>query len=55
VVDPHITAAAADAAVSALCDEDLCPREIFDVEEDYSARLSLNLLFSLIRFCCIVT
>ncbi|KAH1113013.1 hypothetical protein AAZX31_04G223600 [Glycine max] len=38
VVDPHITAAAADAAVSALCDEDLCPREIFDVEEDYSAR-----------------
>ncbi|XP_014522338.1 SWI/SNF complex subunit SWI3A [Vigna radiata var. radiata] len=37
VVDPHITAAAADAAVSALCDENLCPREIFDVEED-SAR-----------------
>ncbi|TKY75136.1 SWI/SNF complex subunit SWI3A [Spatholobus suberectus] len=34
VVDPHITAAAADAAVSALCDENLCPREIFDVEED---------------------
>ncbi|KAG5031449.1 hypothetical protein JHK85_015431 [Glycine max] len=32
VVDPHITAAAADAAVSALCDEDLCPREIFDVD-----------------------
>ncbi|WVZ18476.1 hypothetical protein V8G54_005798 [Vigna mungo] len=37
VVDPHITAAAADAAVSALCDENLCPREIFDAEED-SAR-----------------
>ncbi|CAJ1974338.1 unnamed protein product [Sphenostylis stenocarpa] len=37
VVDPHITAAAADAAVSALCDENLCPREIFDFEED-SAR-----------------
>ncbi|ESW09501.1 hypothetical protein PHAVU_009G132800 [Phaseolus vulgaris] len=37
VVDPHITAAAADAAVSALCDENLCPRDIFDVEED-SAR-----------------
>lgn len=36
VVDPHITAAAADAAVSALCDENLCPREIFDVEEDYA-------------------
>ncbi|KAL2347065.1 hypothetical protein Fmac_001065 [Flemingia macrophylla] len=34
VVDPHITAAAADAAVSALCDENLCPRDIFDVEED---------------------
>lgn len=34
VVDPHITAAAADAAVSALCDENLCSREIFDVEED---------------------
>ena len=43
VVDPHITAAAADAAVSALCDENLCPREIFDVEED-SARSAKNLL-----------
>ncbi|KAJ1417884.1 Winged helix-like DNA-binding domain superfamily [Sesbania bispinosa] len=36
VVDPHITAAAADAAITALCDENLCPREIFDVEEDYA-------------------
>ena len=35
VVSPRITAAAADAAVMALCDENLCPREIFDVEEDY--------------------
>ncbi|KAI5404688.1 hypothetical protein KIW84_051740 [Lathyrus oleraceus] len=34
VVDPHITAAAADAAISALCDENLLPRDIFDVEED---------------------
>ena len=52
MVDPHIRADVADLA---LCDEDLCPREKFDVEEDYLARLSLNLLFSLIRFCCIVT
>ncbi|KAK7350717.1 hypothetical protein VNO77_09617 [Canavalia gladiata] len=43
VVDPHITAAAADAAVSVLCDESLCPREIFDVEEDYASHVnSLN-------------
>ncbi|XP_058786373.1 SWI/SNF complex subunit SWI3A [Vicia villosa] len=34
VVDPHITAAAADAAISALCDENLLPRDIFDIEED---------------------
>lgn len=40
VVDPHITAAAADAAVAALCDENLCPREIFDVEEDYASSQS---------------
>ncbi|KAF7834021.1 SWI/SNF complex subunit SWI3A [Senna tora] len=45
MVDPHITAAAADAAVTALCDENLCPREIFDVEEDYaSGPSSLNSL-----------
>ncbi|KAK7316837.1 hypothetical protein RJT34_00586 [Clitoria ternatea] len=43
VVDPHIAAAAADAAVSALCDENLCPREIFDFEEDYASHAnSLN-------------
>lgn len=34
MVDPHITAAAADAAISALCDENLLPRDIFDAEED---------------------
>lgn len=37
MVDPHITAAAADAAITALCDENMCPREIFDVEEDYAS------------------
>ncbi|XP_061342881.1 SWI/SNF complex subunit SWI3A isoform X2 [Gastrolobium bilobum] len=43
VVDPHITAAAADAAITALCHENSCPREIFDVEEDYaSGANSLN-------------
>ncbi|KAK7282082.1 hypothetical protein RIF29_10602 [Crotalaria pallida] len=36
VVDPHITAAAADAAVNALCNENMCPREIFDDEEGYA-------------------
>ncbi|TKY73677.1 SWI/SNF complex subunit SWI3A [Spatholobus suberectus] len=47
VVDPHITAAAADAAVSALCDENLCPREIFDVEGDYASHVnSLNSCYS---------
>ncbi|XP_027364733.1 SWI/SNF complex subunit SWI3A [Abrus precatorius] len=40
VVDPHIAAAAADAAVSALCEENLCPREIFDVEEDYASHVN---------------
>jgi len=34
VVDPHITAAAAGAAITALCDENSLPRDIFDVEED---------------------
>nr|XP_027190408.1 SWI/SNF complex subunit SWI3A isoform X2 [Cicer arietinum] len=34
VIDPHITAAAADAAITALCDENSFPRDIFDVEED---------------------
>ncbi|KOM41483.1 hypothetical protein LR48_Vigan04g168100 [Vigna angularis] len=44
VVDPHITAAAADAAVSALCDENLCPREIFDVEEDSASHYTVLIL-----------
>ncbi|GAV81606.1 Myb_DNA-binding domain-containing protein/SWIRM domain-containing protein [Cephalotus follicularis] len=35
MVGPHVTAAAAEAAVTALCDESSCPREIFDGEEDY--------------------
>ena len=30
MVGPHITASAAEAAVTALCDECQCPREIFD-------------------------
>ncbi|KAL5791538.1 hypothetical protein ACOSP7_000132 [Xanthoceras sorbifolium] len=34
MVGPHITAAAADAAVTALCDESSCPREIFDGDDD---------------------
>lgn len=33
MVGPRITAAAADAAVTALCDENSFPREIFDVED----------------------
>ncbi|KAJ0110442.1 hypothetical protein Patl1_01264 [Pistacia atlantica] len=31
---PHITAAAAEAAITALCDESSCPREIFDDNEE---------------------
>lgn len=34
---PHVTAAAAEAAVTALCDESSFPREIFDGDEDYLA------------------
>ena len=34
MVGPQITAAAAEAAVTALCDENSLPRETFDVEED---------------------
>lgn len=34
MVDPEVTAAAADAAVAAVCYETSCPREIFDGEED---------------------
>ncbi|OIW17048.1 hypothetical protein TanjilG_00187 [Lupinus angustifolius] len=40
VVDPHITAAAADAAIMALCDENLCPREIFDAKEGYAPTMN---------------
>lgn len=32
---PHITAVAAEAAITALCDESSCPREIFDDNEEY--------------------
>lgn len=35
MVGPEITAAAAEAAVTALCDENSLPRETFDVDEDY--------------------
>ncbi|KAK7302043.1 hypothetical protein RJT34_12922 [Clitoria ternatea] len=43
VVDPHIAATIADAIVSKLCDENLCPREIFDFEVDYASHVnSLN-------------
>lgn len=34
MVGPHITAAAAEAAVNALCEETACPREIFNAEDD---------------------
>lgn len=34
MVGPHITAAAAEAAVNALCEETSCPREIFNGEDD---------------------
>ncbi|KAK9278317.1 hypothetical protein L1049_027882 [Liquidambar formosana] len=34
MVSPHIAAAAAEAAVTALCGGNQCPREIFDGEED---------------------
>lgn len=45
MVDPHITAAAADAAIIALCDETMCPREIFNADEDYaSGQSGLNTL-----------
>lgn len=35
MVGPHITAAAADAAVTAICDENSCPREIFDGDDEF--------------------
>jgi len=34
MVDPHITASAAEAAVTALCDEYQCTREIFDDDDN---------------------
>lgn len=34
MVDPQVTAAAAEAAVTALCDENSFPIEIFEVEVD---------------------
>nr|XP_043617155.1 SWI/SNF complex subunit SWI3A isoform X2 [Erigeron canadensis] len=34
VVGPHVAASAAEAAVTALCDENEIPKEIFDIEED---------------------
>ncbi|XP_050225949.1 SWI/SNF complex subunit SWI3A [Mercurialis annua] len=36
---PDITSAAAKAALGALCDETLCPREIFDGKEDFPAKI----------------
>lgn len=35
MVGPHITAAAAEAAVTALCEETSCSEEIFNAEDDY--------------------
>ena len=34
MVGPHVAAYAADAAVTALCDENQIPKEIFDSEEN---------------------
>ncbi|KAG9136176.1 hypothetical protein Leryth_003790 [Lithospermum erythrorhizon] len=34
VVGPHITASAGEAAISALCFENQCPRELFDDDDD---------------------
>ena len=34
MVGPHVSAAAADAAVAALCDENPCVKDIFDAAED---------------------
>ena len=39
MVRADITAAAAQAAFAALCDEASCPRESFDNEEDFVSRL----------------
>ncbi|XP_076891814.1 SWI/SNF complex subunit SWI3A-like [Bidens hawaiensis] len=37
VVGPHVTASAAEAAITALCDENEIPKEIFDSEENGNA------------------
>ena len=34
MVDPYITAVAAEAAISSLCEENSWPREIFDADDD---------------------
>lgn len=34
MVGPHITSAAAEAAVNALCEETSCSREIFNADDD---------------------
>ena len=39
MVGPHITSSASEAAVAALCYENLCPREIFEVNDDGSHKL----------------
>ncbi|XP_052183853.1 SWI/SNF complex subunit SWI3A isoform X2 [Diospyros lotus] len=39
MVDPHITASAAEAAVMALCEEYQCPREMFDGDDDEDKEL----------------
>lgn len=34
MIGPHVAASAAEAAVTALCDENEIPKEIFDSEEN---------------------
>lgn len=42
MVGPSITSSAAEAAVAALCYENLCPREIFEVNDDDSHKFGLS-------------
>ncbi|KAK1376093.1 SWI/SNF complex subunit SWI3A [Heracleum sosnowskyi] len=42
MVGPHITSSASEAAVAALCYENLCPREIFEVNDDGSHKFGLS-------------
>lgn len=35
MVSPHITGAAAEAAVAALCDENPDVKEVFDIEDEF--------------------